>query len=1540
MKPWLRLFLACVFAQLACSAAPTVTVNTSTPAGTVSPRLYGLMTEEINFSYDGGLYGELVRNRAFMNNAGSPDHWSVMNDSGATATRALDANTPLNSQITRSLRVDVTGAGPGKAPGAANEGYWGIPTKPNTHYTGMLYAKAAAGGPSALVVRLMDATNFTVYATTTVTGLSSSWGKFTFSLDTGTMTATSNVKLVVGSETSGTFWLGIVSLFPPTWNDRPNGLRKDLMQMLVDLKPKFLRFPGGNYLEGNTIAERFQWKNTLGPIEERAGHPSPWGYRSTDGMGLLEFLLWCEDMGAEPILGVYAGYSLNKTYIAAGPNLTPYVQDALDEIEYVIGDAATTTWGARRAADGHPEPFPLKYVEIGNEDWFDTSGSYDGRYTQFHDAIKAKYPHLKLISSIGNEQSASLRVKSRVPDVLDEHYYSSTDEYIAMANRFAGYPRNGQEIFVGEWAAHENASVRPWDAASKNLAPTPPLKAAIGDAVWMAGMERNADLVTMHCYAPMLVNVNTGAWQWRPDMIGYNALSAYGSPSYHALWMFSRNVGDTLLTTTSTDTSVHASATQDSATGRLFLKLVNPAASAVSVQLALGNGAWRSTGTALTLAAADTAATNSISAPRALVPVESTLTGVSSSFNYTLPANGIVVLMLDAIPKPSISSQPTPVTVLPGATATLTATVTGADSLQWQKDGVDIPGATGSTLSLTGATSANNGSYALIATNAAGSTTSTAVAVLVTTTIVVDPTQDRVAISPYIYGRNGGLSDNPGAPLSAAQWQFLKDSGVRMLRENAGNNATKYNWKLKLTSHPDWYNNVYAHDWDFAATSLQQNLPGVQGMWAFQLIGKAASSTSANFSDWNYNRSQWWSGVGQNLAGGGTVNPAGGHDALVEGDTSKYLVDWTADDTTGILDHWFRPTSGGAQGNGLGLDRAPVRYWSMDNEPEIWEGTHDDVMPVQCSAEEFMQRYFAVAKKARAKFPEIRLCGPVPANEWQWYNWKGSTVLAADGKRYCWLEYFIKRVGEEQKATGIRLLDVLDIHYYPGSSDPATIVQLHRTFFDRNWVHPEANGVHNVGGSWDNSVNKEYIFGRCEEWLQSHLGKDHGVGLGVSETGIALDSPPVTAVWYASTMGEFMRNGVELFTPWSWQKGMWEVLHLYSRYNYSTSVSATSADETLVSAYATSDEATGNIALVLVNRELTAARDVRVSIAGDALPDGAYDTLRLSNLPSTETFVSHTQNALVAGSVNLTGNTLSTSLPPLSITTVLLRRTADVTPPPPPAAATRLVNLSVRSRSSKGGGVLTMGMVAAGGSDKQVLFRATGPLLAKWGVTDTLADPVLTLFDGNQVITHVNDNWGSSTTAAALLETSNSLGAFAQGDNSPESAMIVSLPAGGHTVEVSDKNKGAGVALGEAFEVDSTTAARLVNVSGRAWVGTDSDELIAGFVIKGPGIKKVLVRAVGPGLAQFSVPGLLADPVLRVFRSGVDMPLYHCDNWGDAAYADTVAATASALRAFEISRDSKDAVLLLELPPGAYTAVVTGLGRTTGVAIVEVYEVE
>jgi hypothetical protein len=511
-------------------------------------------------------------------------------------------------------------------------------------------------------------------------------------------------------------------------------------------------------------------------------------------------------------------------------------------------------------------------------------------------------------------------------------------------------------------------------------------------------------------------------------------------------------------------------------------------------------------------------------------------------------------------------------------------------------------------------------------------------------TVTVDLSQPTHTISPYLYGRNNSLSGNPGSGFTP-EWTKLKDAGVRFFREGGGNNSTKYNWRLKLSSHPDWYNNVYANDWSFAVTSLQTEMPSAQGMWSFQLLGKAAKTSVNNFNDWGYNSSQWWEGVGQNLAGGGEPKTSGGTKAQKEGDPEQYLQNWPADSTTLILDHWF---------NKLGFNKEKLQYWNMDNEPEIWNGTHDDVMPTQIPAEEFMQRYFEVAKKAREKYPAIKLVGPVPANEWQWYNWPNT--ITSGGKNYAWLEYFIKRVAEEQEATGIRLLDVLDIHFYPGSTSVAQIVQYHRVFFDKNYVYPEANGVKNVSGSWNASENKEYIFERCKAWLNTYMGTDHGVTFGLTETGIPEINAKTTAMWYAGTLGEFMKHSeMEIFTPWTWQKGMWEVLHLYSRYNKTAFVPATSSEEEFISAYPTLNTAADSLTVVLVNRHTTSTKTITLNFNGFDLADEPFETLTLSNLPSAETFISHTQNALKKATITQTANVLSVSMPAMSITTLRLK---------------------------------------------------------------------------------------------------------------------------------------------------------------------------------------------------------------------------------------------------------------------------------------------
>jgi alpha-N-arabinofuranosidase len=623
-------------------------VDASHAAGTVSPRLYGLMTEEINHSYDGGLYAELIQNRAFLDNPNSPAHWSVVNGNGTTAEIVLDSTQPFNDKLTTSLRLTVTQQADKKNPaGVANSGFWGIPVIPHSRYSALVIARAGSNFTGPITVSIVSNDGKTVYASQQITGLSADWKRFTAVLKTGAVPPTAKAHFVMTLDKPGTVWFSIISLFPPTWNNRPNGLRKDIMQMLVDMNPKFLRFPGGNYVEGDTIDTRFEWKDTIGPIEQRHGHKCPWGYRSTDGLGLLEFLEWCEDMKAEPVLAVYAGYSLSHVHVNPGPDLEPYIQDALDEIEYVTGDK-NTKWGAERAKDGHPAPFALHYVEVGNEDWFDKSGSYEQRFAQFQNAIKAKYPQLKAISTIGNDQSEKIRVHNAKPDMTDEHYYRSVDEFLKMSPNYArSYDRNGPEIFVGEWAAYETAFV-PWDKRSAGEAPTPSLKSAIGDAAFMAAMERNSDLIKMQCYAPLFVNVNPGARQWRPDLIGYDAISSYGSPSYYAIQMFSRNLGDEILSTQPLETSVQGSATRDSKTGEIFLKLVNPEATAAQLNIEIkGTQSLASKASVITLSG-NLDDSNSITKPRTVVPVATTIHTVKPNFTYTMPPHSVVVLKLNS----------------------------------------------------------------------------------------------------------------------------------------------------------------------------------------------------------------------------------------------------------------------------------------------------------------------------------------------------------------------------------------------------------------------------------------------------------------------------------------------------------------------------------------------------------------------------------------------------------------------------------------------------------------------------------------------------------------------------------------------------------------------------------------------------------------------------------------------------------------------------------------------------------------------------
>jgi hypothetical protein len=509
-------------------------------------------------------------------------------------------------------------------------------------------------------------------------------------------------------------------------------------------------------------------------------------------------------------------------------------------------------------------------------------------------------------------------------------------------------------------------------------------------------------------------------------------------------------------------------------------------------------------------------------------------------------------------------------------------------------------------------------------------------------TITINATQGKRAISPYIYGRNNTF-DQPV--------QFYNDAGLRFVRMNGGNNATKYNWRKKISSHPDWYNNVYSNDWDATSQQIAKDFPGMQVMWAFQLIGRVASSNEYNFNDWAFNKSQWWKGVGQNLAGGGVPDIIDSTSkGLVQGDYKLYTMEWPADSTVEIVNHWFGP-------NGIGLNKNQFLYWSMDNEPDVWNGTHDDVMPTLISASAFMDRFIEVAKKARALFPEIKICGPVTTSEWQWYKWSNESINI-NGKYYCWLEYFIKRCADEEKASGVRVLDVLDLHNYPYAPSNSDALQLHRMYYDKNYDYPGANGVKTINGGWDTSQTKEYIFQRINDWLTNYYGNNHGITLGISEWSPASSDPNVASVVYGSHLGTFANNGVEVFSPWTWVKGMWETLHLYSRYAKNYSVLSTSSIENMVSAYTTINTTADSMTVMIVNRDMSSPHKVTVNLNDFSVANGDYTTLQLSSLPSNETFLSHTNNALKKNTVTTNSNSFSITVPSLSTTAVLLKSSA------------------------------------------------------------------------------------------------------------------------------------------------------------------------------------------------------------------------------------------------------------------------------------------
>ena len=621
-------FTPAIFPQSpAAPGAAQLTIQVNHPVSKVSPTLYGLMTEEINHSYEGGLYADMVSNGTFRGDWSGIRHWYLVENGNAQAQIRPGRSSGPSAAIPYSLRLRVASADAANAAGVLNTGYWGMGVRPFTIYQGSFYAREASASTGPVTVSLVSNQSGQVLARAVVNGVGTAWRPYSFMLQTGAMRASAANHLVLTVARPGTLWLSEVSLFPPTYDNQPHGFRMDIMKLLAAMHPSFLRFPGGNYLEGPSIAQRFNWKKTIGPRVDRPGHFSPWGYWSTDQMGLLEFLEWCQQLHMQPVLAVYAGYSLNGKHVKPGSDLRPYVKSALEEIQYVTG-SASTRWGAVRARDGHPQPFHLTYVEVGNEDMFDRSGSYNARFAQFFKAIKARYPRLQVI--------ATAPVHSVVPDVLDQHFYLRASRMFHMAAHYDNFSRSGPKIFVGEWATRQGS-------------PTPNFGAALGDAAWMTGLERNSDLIVMASYAPLFTNVNPGAMQWAPDLIGYNALRSYGSPAYYAQVMFAGHLG------VETPASKLAGAgqrffysvTESPAKKCLYLKMVNASSRPQPLAISFAGASLAGTGELIALHANNPQATNSLRHPRRIVPHRRDLTGLNSTWQHTLPAYSIQVIRVD-----------------------------------------------------------------------------------------------------------------------------------------------------------------------------------------------------------------------------------------------------------------------------------------------------------------------------------------------------------------------------------------------------------------------------------------------------------------------------------------------------------------------------------------------------------------------------------------------------------------------------------------------------------------------------------------------------------------------------------------------------------------------------------------------------------------------------------------------------------------------------------------------------------------------------
>lgn len=605
-------------------------VKASEVKAPIQPTMWGVFFEDINFGADGGIYAELVKNRSFEFSKPLMG-WTVQRKEFKEGDVLVLNRQEANSANPRFIRVSATNAAKGEL-SMTNEGFRGMGIKKDLRYDfSVMYRQQTPG--VKLNIELLDAKDNVIGSTVlTPEASGNNWKKTAVSFRS---TATEpKAKLRISFEGNGVIDLDMISLFPEdTWKGRPGGMRADMIQMLADMKPGFVRFPGGCIVEGYDLSQRYQWKNTIGPVEERplainrwnfefAHRPAP-DYYQTFGLGFFEYFQISEDIGAEPlpILNCGMACQFNTAEVVPLDQLDPYVQDALDLIEFANGDV-NTKWGKKRAEMGHPAPFNLKMLGVGNENW---GPQYVERLQIFTKAIKEKYPNIKIVNSSGTDPNGerfdylNTSLRKMNADIIDEHYYRRPEWFLQNAKRYDNYDRKGSKVFAGEYAAQSDKTV---SINNKNNWLT-----ALSEAAFMTGLERNADVVVMASYAPLFAHAE--GWQWTPDLIWVDNLNVIGSANYQVQKLYSINKGThtvpMLLNNEAVagQDSLYASASIDKKTNEIILKVVNASGKAQQSEIAL-DGAKKVAGkaTLYQLSSEELDKVNSLGNPPAIAPVE------------------------------------------------------------------------------------------------------------------------------------------------------------------------------------------------------------------------------------------------------------------------------------------------------------------------------------------------------------------------------------------------------------------------------------------------------------------------------------------------------------------------------------------------------------------------------------------------------------------------------------------------------------------------------------------------------------------------------------------------------------------------------------------------------------------------------------------------------------------------------------------------------------------------------------------------------